>query len=181
MVIIDKPSNRIIWEWSALKDGGITPGSNDKVDYIHFNSIDYKDGKILASSRDKSTLYLIDKASKQIVSTFTAGGRLSGQHDASFLDNGDILVFDNHAETNQSEVLEISASDDVVWSYTGDFYSTNLSGAQRLASGNTFICSGRQARFMEVTSDGKLVWDYSPTNSNSPNQNIFKARKYSDY
>lgn len=98
MVIIDKPSNTISWEWSALRDGGITPDAHDKEDYIHFNSIDYKDGKILASSRDKSTLYLIDKDSKKIISTFTAGGRLSGQHDASFLGNGDILVFDNNAE-----------------------------------------------------------------------------------
>lgn len=181
LVIIDKSTNTITWEWSAFKDGGITPGPNDKADYLHFNSVDYKDGQILVSSRDKSTLYLIDKASKKIVSTFTAGGRLSGQHDASFLDNGDILVFDNHAETNQSAVLEINASDEVVWSYTGDFYSTNISGAQRLASGNTFICSGRQGKFMEVTSDGILVWDYLPTHANSTNGNIFKARKYSEY
>lgn len=84
-------------------------------------------------------------------------------------------------KTNQSAVLEINPSNQVVWSYTGNFYSTNLSGAQRLAAGNTFICSGRQAIFMEVTSDGKRVWDYSATNPNSLNQNIFKARKYSDY
>jgi hypothetical protein len=181
VVIIDKPTNTITWEWSALRDGGITPGANDKEDYIHFNSVDYKDEQILVSSRDKSTLYLIDKASKKIISAFTAGGRLLGQHDASFLDNGDILVFDNHAETTQSAVLEINPSDQVVWEYTGDFYSTNLSGAQRLSSGNTFICSGRQALFMEVTSNGDLVWSYSPVNSNSAGQNIFKAREYSDY
>jgi hypothetical protein len=51
-----------------------------------------------------------------------------------------------------------------VWSYAAEpknnFYSYFISGAQRLANGNTFICSGANSRFFEVTPEGKIVWEY---------------------
>ncbi len=40
------------------------------------------------------------------------------------------------------------------------FYSPLTSDAQRLENGNTFICEGTTGRFMEVTPDGELVWEY---------------------
>lgn len=182
VIIIDKTSNTITWVWCVLTDGGIPPSASDKEDYIHFNSVDYKDGSVLVSSRNKNIVYLIDKESKAIASTFTAGGTLSGQHDASFLDNGNILVFNNNAGNSTSTAVEINTSDEVVWEYSNDFYSTNISGVQRLESGNTLICSGNEARFIEITSDGEEVWNYMPAslNSNKPIA-LFKARKYAEY
>ncbi len=49
-----------------------------------------------------------------------------------------------------------------VWSYSdpGTFYSSFISGAQRLPNGNTLICSGAQGRVFEVTPDGRVVWDF---------------------
>lgn len=49
-----------------------------------------------------------------------------------------------------------------VWSYSdpGTFYSFFISGCQRLPNGNTFVCSGQQGRFFEVTAAGKIVWEY---------------------
>ena len=49
-----------------------------------------------------------------------------------------------------------------VWSYSdpGTFYSSFISGAQRLPNGNTLICSGAQGRVFEVTPAGRVVWDY---------------------
>jgi len=51
-----------------------------------------------------------------------------------------------------------------VWSYAAqnktDFFSPNISGAQRLPNGNTLICSGANGTFFEVTPDKKLVWKY---------------------
>ena len=182
VIIIDKLDNSIIWEWSAMDDGGILPVNNDNVDYLHFNSVDYKEGNILISSRGKNTLYIINEESKAITQSITASGALSGQHDATFLDNGNILVFNNNAETNVSAVLEITLADEVVWNYSSNFYSDHISGTQRLDSGNTLICSGVEGRFIEVNELGEEVWDFTPEiiNTNSPSQ-IFKIRKYSDY
>ena len=39
-------------------------------------------------------------------------------------------------------------------------FSTFNSSAQRLVNGNTLICSGIDARVLEVTSEGKVVWDF---------------------
>jgi len=57
---------------------------------------------------------------------------------------------------------------EVIWSYTApdppDFYGFFISGAHRLAGGNTLITSGPQGRFFEVTTDGEIVWEFwSPT------------------
>ncbi|MHA7944010.1 arylsulfotransferase family protein [Formosa sp. 3Alg 14/1] len=180
VVIIDKTENAILWEWSAMDDGNIFPVNNNKADYLHFNSVDYKDGNILISSRGQNTLYVVNKDSKSITQTITASGALSGQHDATFLDNGNLLVFNNEADTNTSAVLEITLTDEVIWSYSNTFYSDHISGAQRLESGNTLICSGVEGRFIEVTDADDEVWDFTPETTNKKSE-IFKVRKYTNY
>ena len=41
-----------------------------------------------------------------------------------------------------------------------DFFSPFISGARRFANGNTLICSGTGGRFLEVTREGEIVWEY---------------------
>lgn len=56
------------------------------------------------------------------------------------------------------------ASPQIVWSYTApkktDFYSSFISGAQRLPNGDTFICSGASGTVFEVTPAKEVVWKY---------------------
>jgi hypothetical protein len=40
------------------------------------------------------------------------------------------------------------------------FFSAFISGAERLANGNTLICEGAKGRVFEVTPAGEIVWDY---------------------
>ena len=110
---------------------------------------------------------------------------LVNQHDAEFVSDertGDIgmLVFDNGNERTRpySRVIEFDLPDyvsspsnivlpsEIVWSYgaaSGDefYFSSHISGAQRLDNGNTLICSGAEGRFFEVTPDGDVVWEYT--------------------
>ncbi|MBN2376375.1 MAG: aryl-sulfate sulfotransferase [Sedimentisphaerales bacterium] len=115
--------------------------------------------------------------------------QLFSQHDVSWIasqlpDAGNLLIFNNG---NRRPDGEYSTIDEIVlpvnqegqyasvkgmawkpakpaWTYTAkpkkDFYSSHISGAQRLANGNTLICSGEQGRFFEVTPLGKTVWEY---------------------
>lgn len=50
------------------------------------------------------------------------------------------------------------------WSYPqlpfSDFFSPNISGAQRQPNGNTLICEGNSGHLFEVTPEGDLVWEY---------------------
>ena len=54
--------------------------------------------------------------------------------------------------------------DSFEWTYVADnptdFYSPNISGAQRQTSGNTLICEGALGHIFEVTSEGEIVWSY---------------------
>ena len=117
-----------------------------------------------------------------------AGRQLYAQHDARWIDGPDgsprVLLFNNGlhrpgGEPPRSTVEELvlpfdpeqgfvrsadgtfgPASPDWIFGETPTLYSGILSGAQRLPNGNTLICSGASGRLIEVTRDGRIVWDY---------------------
>src|SRR5688572_11864665 len=113
-------------------------------------------------------------------------GQIIGQHQAHLIPKGlpgagNLLVFDNGGASGYGEpsgmaprgvgvyarpssrVLEIDpVSLAVVWSYTAgaQFFSSNISGMQRLPNGNTLITEGAGGRVFEVTSDRQIVWEF---------------------
>ncbi len=56
------------------------------------------------------------------------------------------------------------ATSEIAWEYQGDpsvsFYSYHISGAERLANGNTLTCEGAPGRIIEVTLDQEILWEY---------------------
>ena len=76
----------------------------------------------------------------------------------------------------------------IVWEYHDqslfDFFSPYISGAQRLANGNTLICEGCDGRIFEVTVEGQVVWEFvSPHFVVEPgrpglNNWVFRAFRY---
>jgi hypothetical protein len=106
------------------------------------------------------------------------------QHDAQWIPSGypgeeNILIFNNGTRRsggNYSSVDEIVPPVDgngnytsdgpaaPTWTYTADnptdFYAERVSGAQRLANGNTLICDGVNGVFFEVTPEGEIIWEY---------------------
>jgi hypothetical protein len=96
-----------------------------------------------------------------------------------YTDGGKISVFNNSYEFQQSSIMVFDPPQDSPgfytdpgsnaygpltydWIYDGDeLYSSTISGAQRLANGNTLICEGQGGIFTEVTYDEKeIVWKY---------------------
>ncbi len=50
-----------------------------------------------------------------------------------------------------------------------DFYSSFISGTQRLSNGNTLICSGANGTIFEVTPEKAIVWKYvNPVKNDTP-------------
>jgi hypothetical protein len=111
--------------------------------------------------------------------------QIVGQHNAHIVPKGlpgagNLLVFDNGGASGYgapnatapdganvfgragSRVLEINpVTLELVWSYAAPrFFSTNISGAQRLPNGNTLITEGANGRVFEVTNEGRIVWEY---------------------
>jgi outer membrane protein assembly factor BamB len=78
-----------------------------------------------------------------------------------------------------SRVLEINpVTLEVVWTYrAANFFSTNISSAQRLPNGNTLITEGAPGRVFEVTSSGDIVWEYmnAPGESARGSNSVYRA------
>jgi hypothetical protein len=115
--------------------------------------------------------------------------QLFHQHDARFIRPGEpgaghVTVFNNgagRADGNYSSVLELVlprspegafehelglpfGPAEPIWTYVApnrpDFFSGFISGATRLANGDTLICEGATGRVFEVTPAGEIVWEY---------------------
>ena len=127
------------------------------------------------------------------------------QHDAQWIPfdypgEGNILVFNNGVDRpdgsySSIEELEPPVNDsgfyyldpnesygplEPVWKYTAenhsDFYSSSLSGVQRMPNGNTLICNGNAGEFFEVTPNKEIIWDYLNPYPNSLLNNVFKIQ-----
>jgi hypothetical protein len=121
------------------------------------------------------------------------------QHDITWIGNtinnaGNFLVFNNTRFSNMSSVDEILIPQSIngtysllpnttnipetyAWSFNNNsIYSNRLSGAKRLANGNTLITDGRAGTLFEINALGNIIWQYQ--NTIESNSGIFKVDKY---
>jgi Arylsulfotransferase (ASST) len=117
-----------------------------------------------------------------------AGERLYFQHQVTWIKPGlpgagNILVFSNgnnrpggahssadeftpdvNNDTGEYHLLPDGTygPSDLTWHYLIplQYYSSTLSGVQRMLNGNTLICSGEIGTFIEVTPEKQIVWTY---------------------
>jgi len=127
--------------------------------------------------------------------------KLFAQHDSSWIKSGhpgegNILIFNNGVGRGYSSVDEIVPPVDEngkyylepgtaygpetqTWIYTASppasFFAGYLSGAQRLADGNTLICNGDTGKIFEVTPEGITVWQYTSPYPTPSTNNLFKV------
>jgi hypothetical protein len=118
-------------------------------------------GQVLISLRNLHTIAMLDPQSKIV--TWAARGPWRAQHDAQFLGNGHILIFDNFGSQHGSRVLEYDPQTQALpWSYsswnTVPFLSQTRGMCQRLPNGNTLIVSSEQGEIREVTAKRETVW-----------------------
>ena len=107
--------------------------------------------------------------------------QLNQQHDAQWIPDGypgagHVTIFNNGYDRRYTSIEEIAPAVDAnghyslepvvkpVWHYEApnrtDFFSSEISGAHRLANGNTLICAGVIGNLFEVTPAGETVWQY---------------------
>jgi hypothetical protein len=156
------------WEHLDFESDVICPLDQPR-EWTHANSLQaLPDGRWLLSFRLTSTVAIVDPETGGFDWKW-GPGYLSHQHAATMLPSGRILLFDNGCHRVRlpsfSQVLEVDpATNDVVWSYrppvTLAFFSFMVSGAQRLAGGNTLITEGATGRIFEVTPEGETVWEW---------------------
>lgn len=87
-----------------------------------------------------------------------------GRFDGAYSSIDEIRLPKNSRRGYGAKDAKLPADAEFVWSFSGSagerFYSSHISGTERLPNGNTLICVGIQGRVFEVTPQGKTVWDY---------------------
>jgi hypothetical protein len=152
-------------------------------DIFHTNTLELLDGRLAAKSPAfragnllisvlmLDTIAVVDTDKETVVWALT--GMWRQQHQPTILPNGRMLLFDNKAGTEVSEVMELDPfSQAVAWSYRGSparpFYSETCGSNQRLPNGNTLITESDNGRAFEVTPEGTVVWEYINPNHAGP-------------
>jgi hypothetical protein len=150
-------------------------GPLSKGDLIHANSVRvltpararkfplFQAGQVLVSLRSFDCLAVLDVHKRSVV--WAARGPWRIQHDAEFLDNGHLLVFDNHGWTKGCRVLEYDpVTQAIPWSYSNadasPFFASFRGMKQRLPNGNTLIVDPENRRLFEVTGAKEVVWEF---------------------
>ncbi|NQU49909.1 MAG: aryl-sulfate sulfotransferase [Planctomycetes bacterium] len=108
---------------------------------------------------------VFDNGSKRTQSASDDAKRLkSGPDSADWSRVIELTPSWNHADGFAMDDDGCFGPEKLTWSYTSnpkaDFYSSFISGAERLPNGNTLICEGDDGRVFEVNADGKIVWEY---------------------
>jgi hypothetical protein len=205
------PDQQVLFQWNSW----------DHMQYDHsvyaFNQRDYAHGNSIAldhdehwlwSSRGLSQVMRIHRTTGEVM--WRLGGIASdftfvndpyngfcGQHTASRLDNGHVLIFDNSrtclpelqgSRPAQSRAVEyaldeVAMTAELVWSYERqDIFASSQGSAQRLSNGNTMICwgSGSDVLATEVTAAGDVVYELTARGENDARFMCYRARRFAD-
>jgi hypothetical protein len=119
--------------------------------------------QVLISLRSLNCLAVLDVGKRRVI--WAALGPWRIQHDAEFLDNGHLLVFDNHGWDKGCRVIEYDpVTQAIPWVYSAadsDAFHAGFRGMkQSLPNGNILIVDPDSRRLLEVTRGKELVWEF---------------------
>ncbi len=163
---------------------------SNAIEWMHYEHLQNKDplyalGNILVCIRHQDTIAVVDWEKQEIVWAW-GQGEVSGPHDATVLENGHILLFDNGLGRDWSRVVELDPlTRQIVWEYAApeptDFYTRSGGANQRLANGNTLVTDSDNGEIYEVTGTGEIVWHFvNPARDKRGHRAaIARAKRYS--
>ncbi len=152
------PEGEIVWSWYA-KDHFDKPPYNDiyHQGWLHTNAVTrLPNGNTLISPRNFDFMVELDPQGS-VVRTI-GEGVFDGQHDPEVLPNGNILLA-NHGRPHRAIEFDPETGE-IVWEYAvRDPQNYPVRDTDRLPNGNTLITGSH--KIMEVTPEGKIVWQLS--------------------
>jgi hypothetical protein len=183
---IDLHTNALLFFWDALEHIPLTdsyePASSASStgniwDVFHLNSVGLTDSvdDILVSSRSTWTIYKINKPTGNIIwrlggkqSSFTigSGATFSWQHDARFLPNNLISLFDDNSDgssvpgpPSHGLILQLDLIGMTADLYRSYYHDPNITvgsqgNVQSLANGNKFVGWGQSQYYSEFSEAG---------------------------
>lgn len=171
--LLDNSGLQGLYTLGSLQEVPVVSG-----DVLHANDVEvfpaglkpglFQPGDIMVSLRNSSTIFVFDPKARKIRNIVT--GASVRQHDPDFVDGDTISIFDNNnvgakASLQSSRIVEYNfrtGARRMLFEGTAahPFFTHETGVHQRLANGNILITEGRKGRVLEVTSGGKVVWEY---------------------
>lgn len=178
---------RVVWEWWPRDhlDEHFPDRDRGYRDPTHINSLfelgpnrwadagdeRFRPGNILLSARNLNTVFIVDRATGEIVWKHNDG--LDYQHEAQMiprgvLGEGLVVIFNNgyhdHNAYRSSEIRVVNPLDgELVWSYSAPTFYSSVAGTQQiLPDGNVLVSSSEGGRVFEITPAGEKVWEWIP-------------------
>jgi hypothetical protein len=147
----------------------VIPFHSNSIEWAHHEPLQgrhpiYGPDCVLVCFRNQDRIAMFDCERAEVL--WAWGARvLSGPHDAQYLENGNILVYDNGLRGRRSRVIELDPLEEkIVWQYRAtppaDFFSLTKGSSQRLPNGNTLIADADHGEAFEVTPTGEIVWRF---------------------
>ena len=190
---IDLRTNKLIFFWNALdhiplidsyESAASSILTGNVWDVYHLNSVGLADDvdDILVSGRSTWTIYKINKPTGNIIwhlggkrSSFTieSGAEFSWQHDARFLPDNLISLFDDNSDGSSTPeppshglILQLDLVNMIAGVYRSYYHDPNISVAsqgnlQSLANGNKFVGWGQLPYYSEFSEAGNTEGDPS--------------------
>jgi hypothetical protein len=195
---VDIHTGLVMWEWHSLDHVAITEsyskpppptGTSGVYDYFHINSLEIgRHGDLLISARNTWALYDLNSHTGALLwrlagkrSSFMLGPNVqfAYQHDARWLPNGEISLFDDEGfppikPPSRAEVikLDLHANTATVAAQlvrtSGPLITNSQGNAQSLPGGGWMVGWGGLPNFTEFNGQGQIVYDAQlPTGENS--------------
>lgn len=156
---------------AMLKDGLVSYNGHAQLFFLH--DVQWiRDKELVSPSASNlpgaGNILVFNNGSKQPGATFSSviefNPYAGDMADGEYVDQMEAGYNEPSGRGEGRGVSNTNVSSQIVWEYkstmTTSFYSDYISGAQRLANGNTFIDSGANGHFFEVTPEGEVVWEY---------------------
>jgi hypothetical protein len=161
----NSPEYGAIWQRARKRTG----------DVFHTNSLELLDGRaahrhpaftaggVLVSIRELDTIAVVELETPAVI--WAMQGPFAAQHDATVLDDGTIMLFDNEDGPGVSAVeVYDPATARERWRFAGTparpFYSRTCGTSQPLAGGHVLVTESDNGRAFEITREGEVVWDF---------------------
>ena len=168
LFVYDRGADEIVWEWRFRDRYPTSEGGPLREDWTHVNDVDkIGEGRYMASVRNFDQVIVVDRetgAITQRLGSDNAHDVLYEQHNPTYLmsDAGrpTILV----ADSENDRILEYERRDGEwvrTWKLEGGLSWPR--DADRLPNGNTLVVDSLNHRVIEVTPQGRIVWEvYAP-------------------
>ena len=181
------------WKWETVEPRLF---SRDKsiIDLLHSNSVAwmqpgweelnplFAEGNVMVSMRHQNRIVILRPETGELLWQYGLG-EILGQHDATVLENGNILLFDNGLSRGWSRAIEINPNTkEIVWQWSAlekeAFYTAGRGAAQRLPNGNTLLLESDRGHAIEVTAEGKVVWEYFQPSEDGRISTLVRMKRY---